>query len=599
MPNLSNGFKDSDQSIVSYAIAEAQRQFADLAHPTQGAHYLLKSYREQYATSGFLAAAGAVIGVGGCIAAMGALSLPALSGTFVGGAVAALIGGGTALRQFEGKGFCEKEAKFLKQYPALLGGMALMESQGIPGLILSSAYDQTLEVYSPNRPLSAQQLHERFCDAVNAALLIYRTAEQGVSAFKTGDLIELEDLTSADALELPEGEGEVFEPEAPELSYLDAIPSFVRDRVGVTVESASKTAGVPVAVAAPASTPTAILAPDRPDILTRIISINGFLPSRLFVGGSRTGKSQLASDAGAKAREAYPEATIFYLSAGYKESEDNDYWRFANHVAGYSFKDMKPEQIRGAYEHWMKLLDEFDRCPYSQAKPKVLVCDELNTVMTFGQNSNSGKLFCEQLKGRLQLAASVGSKDGYVLWGIAPVGDMGSLGLSRGQASAFNPVFVGLFGSSWNQTTYITAVGNGLAPKHPPVGFREGDRVVGIGGEWERLPQSQQLALAGQDHRVYPESGIDAVMQAVAAQTLAQVAEIEPVDEVTRQIQAIYQYIQKRGLPIDKRGIQQAKIPALEGLNADDIGTLLDLMLEDGNLQIQDGYFTINPNKKP
>jgi hypothetical protein len=598
MANITNGFKDADQSIVSYAIAEAQRKFVDLAHPTEGALYLLKGYREQYGAAGLLAAMGGAIGIGGCIAAMGALSLPALSGTFISGAIVAMLGGTTALRQFEGKGFCAKETAFLKRYPALLSSVAAMEAQGVPPLVLVSAYDETLELYSKSRPLTAQELHLRFCDSINAALLVYQTAEQGIKAFQSGELIELEDLTTADSLELPEAEGEAFEPEAP-YSYEASLPQFFRDKVAVATVAAPKMMGVPATIGSPASTPTAILAPDRPGLLSRIISIGGFLPSRLFVGASRSGKSQVASDAGALARQKYPNATIFYISAGYKPEEDDNYWRFANHVAGYAFKDMTPEQRRSAYEHWLKILDEFHGCAYSRENPKLLIADELDTIMTFAGDSESGKLVAKNLTDKLTFAGSVGAKDGFVVWAIAPVGDMGSLGLTRGKSSAFNPVYVARFGSGWNSATYKTAAPNGLAPRNLPTGFRDDDRIVGIGGEWELLPQTQQLALNGPDCRILPASGVDMVMAAVVAQTLAQINEPEPASQIVSQMRAIYEYAQRRDVPVNKRGIRQATLPALDGMDTDDIGTLLELMAEDGFLHFQDDVYTVNPNKKP
>ena len=249
------------------------------------------------------------------------------------------------------------------------------------------------------------------------------------------------------------------------------------------------------------ATKTAIAVPVQRGLLDRMVNVGGFLSSRLIVGASRSGKSQLASDAIATVRKKHPNATIYYVSAGCKPGEDSWYWNPVDHFAGYNFLDMRPEEIRGAYEHWLALLDGFDSFPYSLTEPKIFIVDELDSIMKKAGASESGKLFVDQLKGRMQSAASMGAKSGYVIWGISPVAGMASLDLTRDQASTFNPVFVAIAGRDWNQTAYINARSNGLAPRQLPQGFPDGTRVVGIGGEWEALPESPKLAKRQADRR--------------------------------------------------------------------------------------------------
>lgn len=585
-PNRQNGYKDPEQSVIDFALIEMGADFEQVADPARGALWLARDYRKTYTAARNSSIVAAALG-GLTVAGALAISLPVSSPLVLCGLAATGLGGIFIRHHASGAANSEAECKFLEQYPELPKALAHAVGQGLSRELAVAVYQKWLSIVSTGRTLTAGDIQRTFAEATNAAIEGYKLGQQSATAFSTGELVNLPDYSTTVVED--ESEDEPTAPTEPDTRL--NVPAFLRDTV-----PAPKTEGVAIQTARSTG---AIAAPVRLELLERIISINGFLPSRLFVGGSRTGKSQLASDAGAKARQLYPEATIFYLSAGYTEVEDSDYWRFANHVAGYSFKDMKPEQIRGAYEHWMKLLDEFDRCVYSREKPKLLIVDELNTVMTFGQNSNSGKLFTEQLKGRLQLAASVGAKDGYCLWGIAPVGDMGSLCLSRGQTSAFNPVYVGIFGSAWNQTTYTTAVGNGLAPKIPPSGFREGDRIVGIGGEWELLPESKRLAANGQDHRIFPESTMDFVMEAIAAQTMAQISETESVDLLTQQMRSVYDWARRKGLPFDKRGVQQATLTSLKGLSADEIGTLLEMMLEDGYLSKQGDFYCVNFGESP
>ena len=181
--------------------------------------------------------------------------------------------------------------------------------------------------------------------------------------------------------------------------------------------------------------------------------------------------------------------------------EDDHYWRFANEAAAYSFKDLSPEERVLAYKHWTEILNAFDQATYSATRPKVFIIDEINTIVRFGGASAIGKSFVKSMIDKLVLAASTGSKGGYVIWALAPIGGVAGLGLSRDEISAFNPLYVAKFGSNWNATTYQTAANNGIAPKILPSGFRENERIVGIGGEWESLPQSQFLSKQCVDFR--------------------------------------------------------------------------------------------------
>ena len=228
-------------------------------------------------------------------------------------------------------------------------------------------------------------------------------------------------------------------------------------------------------------------------LLERIINIDGFVPSWLGIGATRSGKSQLFSDAGTLLRSKHPNSQIYYISTGYLESEDAHHWKFASEVAGYSFKDMTVDQRTNAYQHWSEMLLSFDTADYSIENPKVFIVDELNSVMAFGDESEIGKSFVKALKDKLVSTSLLGAKSEYVLWAIAQIGGMASLNLTRGQASALNPIYVGKFGSNWNATAYKNAVANGLAPELPPTGFSENERIVGIDGGWESLPQTQNL----------------------------------------------------------------------------------------------------------
>lgn len=591
-PNRQNGYKDPDQSVLDFALIECDATFNDVADPARGALWLARDYRKTYTAARNSSIAATALG-GLTVAGALALSLPLTSPLVAAGLLGTAIGGLMIGRHASGASNAESECKFLETHPELPKALAHAVGQGLTKELAVSVYQQWLNIHSTGRTLTASDIQRTFAESTNAAIEGYKLGQQSATAFTTGELVQLPDYATTAVEDEPEAD-DLAPVEAP--AYQLAVPAFLRDA------QSPKSSGVAVQtspIAAP--TQTAILPRVQAPLLSRITKVGGFLPSRLFIGASRTGKSQVASDALSQVRKDYPEASIYYISAGFKETEDGWYWAAANHVGGYALKDMKPEAVRGAYEHWASLIEAFrDNADYSSAKPKVLVVDELDSIMAFAEGAgNSGKHVVTLLINTLTAASSTGAKDGFIMWALAPVGDCAGLGLTRGKVSAMNPVFVAFNGQEWNEATYKTAAANGLAPATRPQGFREGDRVIGIGGNWELLPPSPKLARSIDDCRFYPPSGMDLVMDAIAAQTIAQIAEPEPVDELTQQMRAVYEYAAKKGQPFDKRTIQRGNLGALKGMSSDDIGTLLELMAEDDYLTVQDGFYYYNPNRHP
>ncbi len=590
-PNRANGYKDPDQSVLDFALIECDASFADVADPARGALYVARDYRKTYTSARNSSILGAALG-GLTVAGALALSLPITSPLVAAGLLGTAIGGLMIGRHASGASNSEAECKFLEQHPELPKALAHAVGQGLSKEIAVAVYQQWLNIHSTGRTLTATDIQRTFAESTNAAIGGYKLAQESATAFSTGEMVQLPDYAATAVEYEPDTDND---DERPATVPTLTVPAFLRD-------SSPKPDGVAVQtspIAAP--TQTAILPRVQAPLLSRITKVGGFLPSRLFIGASRTGKSQVASDALSQVRKDYPDASIYYLSAGFKEAEDGWYWAASNHVAGYALKDMKPEAVRGAYEHWASLIEAFrDNTDYSSDKPKVLVVDELDSIMAFAEGAgNSGKHVVKLLINTLTAASSTGAKDGFIMWAIAPVGDCAGLGLSRGKVSAMNPVFVAFNGQEWNEATYKTAAANGLAPATRPQGFREGDRVIGIGGNWELLPPSPKLAQSIGDCRFYPPSGMDVVMDAIAAQTMAQFSEPEPVDELTQQMRAVYDYAVKKEQPFDKRTVQRGNLPALKGMSSDDIGTLLDLMTEDDYLTVQDGFYYQNPNRRP
>lgn len=225
-----------------------------------------------------------------------------------------------------------------------------------------------------------------------------------------------------------------------------------------------------------------------------------FVISRLVVGATRTGKSQLASDAAGLLRLRFGDKiTIFYISAGYIEEEDGRYWQMCDRVSGFYFPDMSDAEKRLAYDDWAQLLDEFNQVVSNVDSPKLLIVDELNSVMRSALSLNSEKALTvfNAIKDKLASISSMGAKRGLSMWGIAPTGAMGDMELTRGNVTAMNPIFVAQrpdCDPGWNDVVYLTAKTNGMAPGKRPsedvwdkaraIGV---DRVVGVGGQWSPL----------------------------------------------------------------------------------------------------------------
>jgi hypothetical protein len=241
--------------------------------------------------------------------------------------------------------------------------------------------------------------------------------------------------------------------------------------------------------------------------VAEVMTSGEFVISRLIIGASRTGKSQLASDGLGYIRLRYgTSVTIYYLSAGFIAEEDGRYWQMCDRVSGFYFPDMSDAGKRLAYKGWSKLIEEFTAIPSNVEQPKILVIDELNSAISTAMRlgSEEANLFVQAVKGKLADVSSMGAKRGVSVWGLAPTGAMGDMGLTKANVSAMNPVFVAQIPSAspgWNETVYQTAKTNGLAPRNPPTQDVIDEceslrltRIVGAGGKWLPLAQSPKIA---------------------------------------------------------------------------------------------------------
>jgi hypothetical protein len=240
--------------------------------------------------------------------------------------------------------------------------------------------------------------------------------------------------------------------------------------------------------------------------IAEMMAAGKFVISRIIIGASRTGKSQLASDALGFVRLRFGQnVTIFYLSAGFIPEEDGRYWTMCDRVSGFYFPELSDTQKRFAYGVWNDLLEEFTKVPSSVERPKILVIDELNSVMGTAARLDSAiaTQFVKGVKGKLADISSMGSKRGLVIWALVPTGAMGDLGLTKANVTAMNPIFVAQVPTAtpgWNETTYLTAKNNGLDPERKPdrdvldeceeLGL---DRLIGVAGRWLPLIDSANV----------------------------------------------------------------------------------------------------------
>lgn len=613
--NVSNRYKDPMQSAFHFAAVEKGMDLTAICDRRHGILFLARDYQRIYGKAKISAIASCISSTlifGGGMALALPLTSPLLISALLGSVLSGLLIG----RHSSGEVHSSEESRFLEQHPSLTSVLALSAQKGIPNDVLAAVYEELLSEHSAGIEIDADKIRSIFGKHVNNMIATYQIGHEAETAFHTGEKIALPESQlqpiDFDDEDYDEDEDENEEDDLDEKKIADEVelmvPEFLKKAQEQPAEQAIAAKPTLINLSREVSPiedqlqmvaqspmplkmsgggrPAPVEAPVTRPLLDRIINIDGFVPSRLGIGAARSGKSQLFSDAGTLLRSKYPSAQMYYVSAGYLESEDGHYWRFANEVAGYSFKDMSPDERTKAYQHWTEMLLSFDSAPYSMDNPKIFIVDELNSVMTFGEESKIGKNFVKSLKDKLVLASSLGAKSGYVLWGIAPIGGMAGLNLTRDQASAFNPIYVGKFGSNWNATAYKNAAANGLAPGLPPTGFSENERIVGIGGEWESLPQTQNLAMKCNDFRA----------SSIANFATAFMGTFTDADPRPSQMSAVYAYIKRRGLPLSKRDIQQARLPAIDGMSADDIGFLLDEMHEKKHLTRQADNFYFDPN---
>jgi hypothetical protein len=217
-----------------------------------------------------------------------------------------------------------------------------------------------------------------------------------------------------------------------------------------------------------------------------------YLLSRIFLGGSRSGKSLLVALTIRHLRKRFgSKLQVWVISAAYRPAE-SWYWEVADQVSCIDFPKASPYEIRTAYENWGRMLEQFTAIPADVENPKLLILDEASMIGSTADlvGTEESKGFWQAIKMKANHLSSAGAASGMGIYLIAPVGAVASLNLTRAELGAFFPIFTSGI-DQWNEAVYIAAKSNGLAPQNPPTAhtFAEArsvkaESIIGISGKW-------------------------------------------------------------------------------------------------------------------
>jgi len=237
----------------------------------------------------------------------------------------------------------------------------------------------------------------------------------------------------------------------------------------------------------------------------RSIAQSGYIESVIWLGASRSGKTVAADQLFQEYKTKYQTLKAWYCTPVYRAAADaNELSLFEGATVGrYDLlNEANQEIISTTYAHYENLLNEFLKAPSDRQNPKLFICDELsihflnafpNQKIGYPGNEIAARFYGKFINA-LSANASGGKAVGIGLWGLAPIGAVGGLGLSRHTLSATTPVFVAHV-DAWNGAVWKGAKTNDLAPSSEPTeDFKRsvrdlgGDRIVSIGcNPWRPL----------------------------------------------------------------------------------------------------------------
>jgi hypothetical protein len=597
-PNRTNGYKDPDQSVIDFALIEMGADFDQVADPARGALWLARDYRKTYSAARNSSIAATAIG-GLTVAGALAISLPISSPLVITGMIATALGGLFIGHHGAGATQSDEECRFLEQYPELPKALAHAVGQGLSRELAVSVYQQWLNIHSTGRILTSYDIQQTFAESTNRAIEGYKLGAQSATAFSTGELVNLPDLSTTPIADELDDEPQTDEP----VMRLN-VPAFLRDA------QSPKPDGVAVQPAIQ-PTATATATPERNAVDDLVKPVR----SSYIAAPPRTGKGVLIALALRQFKKLYPTATLFTYTP---KQDPKEHWYWA--ASDCHYNPALSDNLTRPAQQLYRMIRQWQALDGKPESPVLFVFDELSvTLAKFkgvkmcdvdpGLFDGDSRSMTDWLLDFIIHEASMRQSVDRFVWCLTPLATVGEAKVSKSSimalknytlASRENRKFAD--GGSAAFAAPAISQDHPLLQRHYTIAWcHDSMRWLGV----PVVSQSDLGKLADSNPKLnhwqesFDESPMDFVMGTIAAQTMAQFGDVEPVDELTQQMRAVYGYIKKRGVPVDKRGIQRATLAPLDGLGSDDIGSLLELMLEDGFLQVQDGLYTVSPNKKP
>jgi len=193
------------------------------------------------------------------------------------------------------------------------------------------------------------------------------------------------------------------------------------------------------------------------------------LRCHLFIGGSGTGKSLLASTSARKLQQSRPDA-VFWIVSAKCDSDESGYWTGFDRYSFWDFVGGGFELKAAAFEEWLNIIEEFKRLNC----PGLLLFDELSLILGEAElmaksSCREATIFKEQFCSLLNVFASAGRSTQKAVWGISPTGAMNGLGgIKRSTVGPFMSIFNAKPGKDFHYSVWKDASTNGLAPAMPP-----------------------------------------------------------------------------------------------------------------------------------
>jgi hypothetical protein len=567
-----------------------------VADPARGALYLARDYRKTYTSARNSSILGAALG-GLTVAGALALSLPLTSPLVAAGLLGTALGGLMIGRHASGASNSEAECKFLEQHPELPKALAHAVGQGLSKEIAVAVYQQWLNIHSTGRTLTATDIQRTFAESTNAAIGGYKLAQESATAFSTGEMVKLPDYATTAVDDEPDDEPPATVPTL-------TVPAFLQNA------QSPKSEGVAVQTEAKPS-PVATATPDRSAVDDMVKPLR----SSYVAAPPRTGKGILCALGLREAKRLYPGMTLFTYTPKQDPKED---WYWVPSDAHYN-PDLGHSLVRPAQQLY-RMIRKWQALDGTPEAPILFVLDELSvTLAKFGSvkmcdvdpdlfTGDKRSMADWLLEFVIHEASMRQSVDRFV-WVLTPLNTVGEAKASKGAIGALKNYTLASRGNlKFADGGSAAFAAPAISADHPLLQRHYTIAWCHDTLKWLGVPNVSQATIdkaatstptLNRWAESFDASPMDLVMDAIAAQTMAQVAAPEPVDELTIQMRVVYDYAAKKEQPFDKRTVQRGNLAALKGMSSDDIGTLLELMAEDNYLTVQDGFYYYNPNQHP